>query len=169
MKNNVKKLTFAAMMCALVCVSTMIIKIPVPATGGYIHFGDGFILLSSWILPPHISFAVSGLGSALADIFSGYTNYALATFVIKGLMSVCAFYTMKLLFKTNKYFSRFTSALFAEIVMICGYFVFESFMYSVPAALAAVLPNITQGVGGIIIGMVLYSALAKPIFARFLK
>ncbi len=169
MNKNIKKLTFAAMMCALVCVATMIIKIPVPATNGYIHFGDGFILLSSWIFAPHISFAVSGLGSALADLFSGYTNYALATFLIKGLMAVCAFYSKKLLLKTNRYFSRIVSAFVAEIVMIVGYFVFECFMYSPPAALAAVLPNVTQGIGGIIIGVVVFSALEKPIFKHLLK
>ena len=35
----------ASLMAALTCVGTMIIKIPTP-TNGYIHPGDGFVLLS---------------------------------------------------------------------------------------------------------------------------
>ena len=48
---HTKKLIFAALMAALTCVSTMIIKIPTP-TNGYIHPGDGFVLLSGLLLGP---------------------------------------------------------------------------------------------------------------------
>ena len=41
---NIKKLVTAALLAAMTCVATMIIKIPTP-TFGYIHPGDGFVLL----------------------------------------------------------------------------------------------------------------------------
>ena len=37
---NVRKIALIAVMAALVCVLTLVVKIPVPATGGYIHLGD---------------------------------------------------------------------------------------------------------------------------------
>ena len=40
---NIKKLVTAALLAAMTCVATMIIKIPTP-TFGYIHPGDGFVL-----------------------------------------------------------------------------------------------------------------------------
>ena len=41
--------------------------------------------------PPLYGFLAAGLGSALADIFSGYAIYAPATFLIKGLMVLAAY------------------------------------------------------------------------------
>ena len=38
------RLTLTAVFAALTCIATFIIKIPVPATQGYIHFGDAFVL-----------------------------------------------------------------------------------------------------------------------------
>lgn len=45
MKNaSLRKIIFAALMAALTTVATMIIRIPTP-TQGYIHLGDGMVLL----------------------------------------------------------------------------------------------------------------------------
>ena len=46
---NIKKLVTAALLAAMTCVATMIIKIPTP-TFGYIHPGDGFVLLCGVVL-----------------------------------------------------------------------------------------------------------------------
>ena len=43
---SVKKLTFTGLMAALICVLTMFPHIPIPAGSGYIHLGDGMILLA---------------------------------------------------------------------------------------------------------------------------
>lgn len=46
---NIKKLVTAALLAAMTCVATMIIKIPTP-TFGYIHPGDGFVrCVASWL------------------------------------------------------------------------------------------------------------------------
>ena len=41
-----RKLVYAALFAALTCVMTMIVKIPVPATGGYVNLGDCVVLLA---------------------------------------------------------------------------------------------------------------------------
>ena len=44
--NQTKKLVYTALFTALCCVGTMVIQIPTPATHGYIHLGDAFVILS---------------------------------------------------------------------------------------------------------------------------
>ena len=39
--NKLKKLIIAAMFGAIICVVTMVVKIPLPL-GGYVHLGDAF-------------------------------------------------------------------------------------------------------------------------------
>ena len=96
MNTRTKKIVMAALMAALACVATMIIKIPSPLKG-YLNLGDCIVLVSGWMLSPTYGFLAAGLGSALADVFSGYVTYAPATFVIKGVMALVAFYSYNIL------------------------------------------------------------------------
>ena len=56
-----RKLVYAALFAALTCVMTMIVKIPVPATGGYVNLGDCVVLLAGWVLGPMYGGAAAGL------------------------------------------------------------------------------------------------------------
>ena len=78
MSPKIKKIVVSALLAALTCVATMIIKIPSPLKG-YINLGDCIVLVSGWLLTPGWGFLAAGLGSALADLFSGYIIYAPAT------------------------------------------------------------------------------------------
>ena len=151
----------AALMAALCCVATMIVKIPSPLKG-YVNLGDCIVLLSGWILSPAYAFLAAGLGSALADVFSGYIIYAPATFVIKGLMAIIVFYCFKILHnKLGNLTSRIIGGVLAEIMMILGYFVFEGFLYGFAPSIVNIPANAVQGVAGIIIGIILIKILEK--------
>ena len=60
-----RKLVYAALFAALTCVMTMIVKIPVPATGGYVNLGDCVVLLAGWVLGPMY-------GGAAAAVFEEF-------------------------------------------------------------------------------------------------
>ena len=158
---NTKKVVLAALMAALACVATMIIKIPSPLKG-YLNLGDCIVLLAGWMLSPAYGFLAAGIGSALADVFSGYMTYAPATFVIKGLMALIACYGFRL---TNKRIgnmpSRIISGAAAEIMMVLGYFVFEGFLYGFAPSLVNIPANGVQGIAGLIIGCVLIKIFEK--------
>lgn len=155
MNTRTKKIVLAALMASLVCVATMIIKLPSPLKG-YLNLGDCVVLVSGWMLSPTYGFLAAGFGSALADVFSGYAIYAPATFVIKGLMALIAFYGFKWIHKKlGSLSSRIISAVSAEILMILGYFVFEGFMYGFVPSLVNIPANGVQGVAGCIIGTLL--------------
>lgn len=148
-------------MAALTCVATMIIKIPSPLKG-YINLGDCIVLLSGWLLSPIWGFLAAGLGSALADVLSGYVIYGPATFLIKGLMALVAFYGYKLLKnKCGKFASKIISGIVAEVVMIVGYFFFAGILYGFGPAVINIPANAVQGAAGIIIGIILAKVLEK--------
>ena len=161
MNSRIRKIVFSALLAALACVATMIIKIPSPLKG-YVNLGDCIVLLSGWMLSPAYGFLAAGIGSALADLFSGYALYAPATFVIKGLMALVAFFGFKLLGKKfGSLASAIISGVASEIVMILGYFVFEGFLYGFVPSLVNIPPNGVQGVAGIIIGVLLLKVFEK--------
>ena len=161
MNTKTKKIVMAALIAALACIATMVIKIPSPLKG-YINLGDCVVLIAGWMLSPTYGFLAAGLGSALADVFSGYAIYAPATFVIKGLMALIAFYGFKLLHnKIGNLQSKIIAGIFAEIVMILGYFVFEGFLYGFAPSLVNIPANGVQGIAGLIIAVVLIKFFEK--------
>ena len=105
---NTKRTVVSALMAALTCAATMVIKIPSPLNG-YLNLGDCIVLVAGWMLTPTYGFLAAGLGSALADLFSGYVTYAPATFLIKGLMAIIAYYGFKV-FHTSAHSQRETAA-----------------------------------------------------------
>ena len=161
MNKKIKRLVIASLLAALVCIVTMLIKIPSPLKG-YINLGDCVVLISGWMLSPAYGFLAAGIGSALADVFSGYTTYAPVTFLVKGVMALIAFYGFKLFHKRlGNLPSRIISGVLAEIMMIVGYYIFEGFLYGFTASLVNIPPNGIQGVAGLTMGIILMKAFEK--------
>jgi uncharacterized membrane protein len=161
LKNQKLKLTIiSALFAALVCVATMVVKIPTPLNG-YINLGDCVILVASFTLPCGYGFLAAGIGSALADILSGYTAYAPATFIIKGLMVLVVYLVTKLLKSNKQNFQKILSGVLAELWMVLGYYIFEGFMYGFAPSLVNIPANGMQGLAGLIIGLILVKFFEK--------
>ncbi len=172
--SKTKKLILSALMAALTCVGTMIIKVPTP-TMGYIHPGDGFVLLSGLLLGPFWGALAAGIGSALSDLIGGYFIYVPATFIIKALTALVAVLVFrqaeKLIHTKTTLPALIGSGIAGEAVMVVGYFLFEIFMLSVVnqttisagviASLAGIVPNIIQGIFGVIIATLLHPLLSR--------
>ena len=169
-----KKLILSALMAALTCVGTMIIKVPTP-TMGYIHPGDGFVLLSGLLLGPLWGFLAAGLGSALSDLIGGYFIYVPATFLIKGLTALVAYLVFRGVSKLSNTKTSLPaligSGVAGEAVMVAGYFLFEIFMLAIVnqtslsagviASLAGIVPNLIQGAFGVVIATLLHPLLQR--------
>ena len=167
-KENLFKIVLTALFTALVYVATTLIQIPIPATGGYMNLGDCFVVLGAFLLGPVYGAVAGGLGSALADLLSGYTQYALGTFIIKAGMAVVAALIFKA-FRSKIKISSPIGAVCAEIVMVLGYFVYESIFlgYGLGAA-GAIVGNCIQAVAGAVSSVLLYQALyAVPAIKKF--
>ena len=156
MNNNerVRKMALGAMLAVLIFVATSFFKLPVSLTQGYIHLSDGFILLGAFLLGGNAAVVAAALGSALADLLGGYTVYILPTFLIKGAVGAVAVWTLA---KERPVWLRVAGLVAAEAVMVLGYFLAEWLVlgYGWAAAVGAVIPNIMQGISGVVIAVVL--------------
>ena len=161
MNTRTRKIVMASLLAALTCVATMIIKIPSPLKG-YLNLGDCIVLIAGWMLSPAYGFFAAGLGSALADVLSGYVAYVPATFVIKGLMALAALRVFAMLHsRFGNMPSRIISGIIAEIIMVLGYFLFEGCLYGFGPSLVNIPANAVQGAAGIIVGVMLIKVFEK--------
>lgn len=160
-RNQLLKITVAALLAAMTCVATMIINIPIPATKGYINIGDCIVILCGIVLGPVYGGLAAGIGSGLADLLSGYVQYAPITFVIKGLMAVVVGLIIKNVM-THKFYTFIVASVLAELIMVGGYFVCEATLLGYGLSAAASIPaNLIQAAGGIVI-----SSLLIPVVKR---
>ena len=156
---NTKTLVMASLLAALCCVATMVIRIPSP-TGGYMNLGDTVVILSAYLLGPAWGAAASGLGSALADLFSGYTAYVPGTLVIKALMAACAAWIYLLMKKRAAALP--VAALAAEAIMVAGYWLYDALLAGSLIGAAAGIPStLVQSALGIAASTVLTLALRR--------
>ncbi|TAH65723.1 MAG: ECF transporter S component [Anaerolineaceae bacterium] len=155
--NQLKKFITAALMAALTCFATYIIRVPSPT--GYIHPGDSFVILSGIILGPLYGALSAGIGSMLADILAAYPQYAVATLIIKALTAlICSFIYRHL---RRKMYSVILAGLVGGIIVTLGYFSVEYFMYGFGGALSGVPLNGVQNIFGIILSTMLYPLLYR--------
>lgn len=153
------RLILAALFAALSCVATMLVQIPIPASGGYVNLGDGVVLLGAFLLGPVSGFFAGALGSMLADVLLGYAVYAPGTFIIKGLTAL----TAALIFGAGRRGlpALALSAASGEAVMVLGYFAYESLALGFGLSAAASIPaNAVQGAVGAVAAVCAFRALA---------
>lgn len=165
-KNKTIKIIMAALMAAMTCIATMIIKVPSPT--GYIHLGDGMVLLSGIILGPIYGGAAAGIGSMFADLFLGYAGFAPATLIIKALAAIVGGAVYHALYgKLSHSKLKLTVVILAGIcggvIVTGGYFVFEGYIMNLGyAAAASSVPfNLVQNAFGIIVSTILLPVLTK--------
>ena len=160
------RIVVSALFAALICVATMLVPIPIPATGGYANPGDGVILISALLLDPLCAAAAAGVGSMLADLLAGYASFAPATFVIKAGMALIASAVSGRL-RGREPAGRINAAMvlacaLAEAFMILGYFFYEGVVMGLGMGAAAGIPgNIGQGAVGILIACIVAPVLAR--------
>ncbi|MCR5302542.1 MAG: ECF transporter S component [Lachnospiraceae bacterium] len=159
----------ASMLAAMTAIATMIIKVPTPGTNGYVNIGDTVVLLSAWLLGNPYGAAAAAVGSALADFLSGYPAYVPGTAVIKFAMA----FTAAVIFRVSSdrnlpdAAARIIGGIIAEIIMVFGYFLYESTLlgYGLAAA-ASIMSNAMQGIVCLVLANLIAVPLAKTVFLR---
>lgn len=160
------KIVLTSLFAALICVATMLVQIPVPATGGYANLGDSIILMCAFLMNPAQAVMAAALGSMLADLLAGYVSYAVGTFIIKGgvaLIAAMIFNRFGWKASARKSFiMMIISAIAAESFMVLGYFFYEAVCLGLGSGAAgAIIGNVGQAVVGTIIACVVTPALAR--------
>ena len=162
--SKIRKLVLSALMAALCTVMTMVIQVPSPMQG-YVNLGDCAVLISAWMLGPLYGGAAAGIGSALADLLSGYAHYVPGTFAIKFLMAAAAALILRTMTKkapSAMLAGQAAGGVAAEVIMVLGYFAYASLWLGKGLAAAASIPgNIVQGVFGLVAATVVYTVLSR--------
>lgn len=167
--NRTRALVMTALMAAMACVATMVIKIPSP-NGGYMNLGDTVVLLGAYLLGPVYGALAGGIGSALADLLNGYPVYVPVTLVIKAAMALAA----GLLYRASRRLI-IVCGILAEAIMVVGYWLFEAALAAGPeqsfaAALAGtavgIPSNLVQAAFGLVLSTLLAVMLRKSGYVR---
>ena len=165
-----------AMMTAMVMIATTFFKIP--NAMGYIHLGDGFVLLAAIILPKKYACFAGGVGAGLADIYGGYAVWAPWTLVIKIVMVLIVQLFFDFLTKrasNGKHIAKIAGIPFAELFAyvlavlwtVSGYYIAQGFISGNWIAPVADVPgNVLQAAVGSIIAILVSVTLGKTTLGR---
>lgn len=163
MNRDTKKLCIMGLLAALTCAATMIIKVPITVTGGYINIGDSMVLICAVFFGPEYGLIAGGIGSALGDLLGGYFNWALATVIIKGIEGLAV---AKIAGTPNKgsflNLRKVSACVIGLVWMVAGYFAADYIIGgSIAASIAGISANSIQAVFSFIVFIVLGFALYK--------
>jgi uncharacterized membrane protein len=104
-----------------------------------------------------IAAAVAAIGSALADLAAAAAIYIPATFVIKGLMGLCAGMIMRV---RNVAFYALALVV-GGAIMTGGYFLFETLFFDLTYALTALPLNLIQWGGSVVIALAIQPVISR--------
>lgn len=153
---NTKKIVLCGFGIALVFSLSAFVSIPI-GQFGYVNLGDSAVMLFASILSPAYAFLVGGIGSALADLYLGYSQYALFTFLIKGLEALLIAFLVRSLHRKMQPLSYFVGM----AVMVIGYYLTDAFInQNFIVALTGIGPNFLQGLCSLIIASVFLKLFA---------
>ena len=121
---EVKKLFNVGIVAAfatLAFVGTIVIRVPIPATGGYFNLGDTFVMIAALLYGPGVGALVGLMGPAAADAV-GFPQFILATGIIKCIEG----YLIGLIGKGDAASSvkQVAALLVGIVVLVGGYFIF---------------------------------------------
>lgn len=150
------KIGYVSAFAALAFIGTTVLRIPIPASGGYFNLGDTFVMIAALLYGPVVGLFVGLLGPTLSDAI-GFPQFILATAVVK---SIEGFAVGVIGYKaTGKSRGRVLfSLIIGMLIIVIGYFIFEAYIYpaisqSIPffgvtdrnAAIGELFPNLLQG------------------------
>ena len=156
-KITLRRLIFAAVFASIIFVATSYLKVPLPVMG-YVHLGDGIIFLAATLLPMPYAIGAAAIGASFADLMAGYSQYILATFILKALTA--AFFSSRK--GRSVCFRNLIAIIPAVIINVGGYYLFEALLYdSFISPLASIPFNAVQSVCGAVIFVLLGAIIDK--------
>ncbi len=160
-KNKTLKLCITALFIALTCIFTMVIQIPIPL--GYAHLGNSVILFAVFYFDVKGGILAGSVGSALADMLTGFNQWIIPTLIIKAALALTAALIGKKKEKWKLYSVRTIIALILSMtVMVIGYTVSGAILEGgIAAGLASAPGLMAEGAVNIFAFYLLATAFSK--------
>ena len=149
---KIRTITQTGVLIALTVVATMFIRIPNPATQGYINLGDSMIFTIAVVFGWRVGGLSGGVGSALADMISGYFLWSPWTLIIKGvegcLVGILAWWGHRRFSGWRDQVVSGSAIFVGGIWMVLGYYMAGTALFGSIVALTEIPGNLVQaGVG----------------------
>ena len=158
-----RSVSITAVMTAVIFVLTRMVQIPTPV-GGYVHLGDAAIFFASFAFGPWVGAVAGGLGTALADITSGYAQWAFFSFLVHGLQGWVVGVIAKGAYRSGQMlgWTRMLVGIgLGSVIVVLGYFIAGSFLMGMGGAVSEIPANIIQALSGGLVGAPLYLAVRR--------
>lgn len=156
---NSKEIAASIVFAATVAATTLVVRIPIPGTGGYFNLGDTMVLTAALLFGWRVGAFAGGVGSALADLI-GFPLFAPLTLVVKGMEGSVA----GRLRSSESSGRNVLAVIVGAAIMVAGYFLGEALMpwYGGLAGAIEEIPfNLGQAVSGIILSLIITKAVIK--------
>ena len=153
---TVQNMTRAGLMIAIMTIATLIIRIPNPATQGYINLGDALLFTIALVFGWRIGGLAGGVGSALADVLAGYFLWAPWTLVIKGIEGILVGWIAAVLSRDVtrlRPLASVAAVIVGGVWMITGYYIAGSVIFGTVPAATEIPGNLIQA--GVAVGVAL--------------
>ena len=142
-----------AILTALTAVFTYMVRVPIARTGGYLNLGDVIIYFTAFTFGPVSALIAGGLGTAITDLISGYSQWAPISLLAHGLQGLVAGLIASIPWRGKvTTFNPFwlAAAVAGTIVMAGGYLVAQILMLGIGAALFELPWNLLQNLIGVV-------------------
>ncbi len=155
--SKVRLMALTALMTAVTIVFTLVVRIPVAPTRGYITLADVAVYFSAFAFGPLVGFLTAGLGTGLADLIGGYPHWMVLSFLIHGLQALAAGF----IGRRGTLVSYVLAVLGGGVIMVAGYYGAAALLYGTGPALSEVIGNCLQVSAGGLVGIPLVFAVKK--------
>ncbi len=168
------KVALIAILTAVTVVFTLVVKIP--TAKGYLNLSDVAICFTAFTFGPWTAFIAGGLGTALADLISGYVQWAPISFVVHGLEGLAIALLVRNKIKAQvvrpdgaleepkplPFYRRILAGLVGMVIVAGGYFLLGGLFISGFSVAALEIPaNLVQSGVGVILGLAVSMAVRK--------
>lgn len=159
--NNPRTLATTGVMAALVLGLTLI-HISTTPDGGYVHLGEVAMYFAAFAFGPWVGGVAAGVGAGLADLISGYPQWAPVTLLVHGLKTLLAGWIVSR--SRDRSVGWLSLAVITGgLLTVAGYFAASAllpFLGGFALALQSVIPNVIQAVTGLL-GVLVYLAVLR--------
>ena len=156
-KHQTRWLAIIAVIIAFNVALSYVVKIPVPATNGFVNLVEAGIFVAAMLGGAKSGMIVGGLSGLLLDLFAGYSQWMFFSLIIHGLEGLVVGY-----FGFQKQLlSQVVGLVVGSNIMVIGYMLAGTLLYNWTAGVASIIGNVAQAVMGLIVALIL-----MPIFKR---
>lgn len=148
-KFNTQRLTSLSVIIALNVVLSYIIRIPVPATNGFVNLVEAGIFIAAIRGGARQGMIVGGLSGLLLDFLAGYPQWMIFSLVIHGVEGLIVGYFG---YQNNR-MNQIVGLILGSVVMIIGYLIAGAFLYTWASGLASIIGNVAQSLMGLIVAL----------------